>query len=141
MLILFSAVKKGLFLFSWAFFAIMTVLFCHYDRPDRWCTRHLAKIRTVVMTIRTVVIGMMTVFMAKSALKFPLNIWHAARLHFATGDSPRVKPYHIAGISILHQSNCTLFRTIPAPHSPCCQPERPKTQKESIQNRSTFRTK
>ncbi len=111
------------------------------DRPDRWCTRHLAKIRTVVMTIRTVVIGMMTVFMAKSPLKFPLNIWHVARLHFATGDSPRVKPYHIAGISVLHQSNCTLFRTIPAPRFLCCQPKRLKPQKESIQNRSTFRTK
>ena len=103
------------------------------DRPDRWCTRHLAKIRTVVM-------GMMTVFMAKSPLKFPLNIWHVARLHFATGDSPRVKPYHIAGISVLHQSNCTLFRTIPAPRSFCCQTKRLKTQKESIQKRSTFRT-
>ena len=37
------------------------------------------------------------------APEFPLNIWDAARLRFATGDSPGVKLYHIDGVSGLRQ--------------------------------------
>ena len=54
-------------------------------------------------------------------LKFPLNIWNAVRLRFATGDSPGVKLYHFAGVSGFRQSNCTVFQTACARRSICCQ--------------------
>ena len=55
------------------------------------------------------------------ALKLPLNIWDAARLRFATGDSPGVKLYHFAGVSVFRQSNCMLSGMGCAPHLLCCQ--------------------
>ncbi|MBC8601328.1 hypothetical protein H8784_06285 [Parabacteroides acidifaciens] len=60
------------------------------------------------------------------APEFPLNIWDAARLRFATGDSPGVKLYHIGGVSSFRQSNCTLSGTSRAPHLLCCQSNRLK---------------
>ena len=42
------------------------------------------------------------------APEFPLNIWDAAHLRFATGDSPGVKLYPFAGVSGFRLSNCTL---------------------------------
>ena len=32
--------------------------------------------------------------------ELPLHIWDAVRLRFATGDSPGVKLYHFAGVSV-----------------------------------------
>ena len=55
------------------------------------------------------------------APEFPLNIWDAAHLRFATGDSPGVKLYHFAGVSGFRQSNCTVFQTACARRSICCQ--------------------
>ena len=60
------------------------------------------------------------------APEFPLNIWDAARLRFATGDSPGVKLYHFAGVSGFRQSNCTLSGTGCVPHLFSCQSNRLK---------------
>ena len=60
------------------------------------------------------------------APEFPLNIWDAYHLRFATGDSPGVKLYHFAGVSGFRQSNCTLSGTSCAPHLLCCQSNRLK---------------
>ncbi|RHO69279.1 hypothetical protein DW083_14905 [Parabacteroides sp. AF48-14] len=60
------------------------------------------------------------------ALKLPLHIWNALRLRFATGDSPGVKVYHFAGVSVFRQSNCTLSGTDCAPHLFSCQSNRLK---------------
>ena len=55
------------------------------------------------------------------APEFPLNIWDAAHLRFATGDSPGVKLYHFVGVSSFRQSNCPFIETGCAPRFSYCQ--------------------
>ncbi|WP_288187007.1 hypothetical protein, partial [uncultured Parabacteroides sp.] len=61
--------------------------------------------------------------------------------YFQIFDSPGVKVYHFAGISGFRETNCTFFGMTSAARFFQCQPERLKPRKESIQNRSRFRTK
>ena len=60
------------------------------------------------------------------ALKIPLDIWNALRLCPEIFDSPGVKLYHFAGISVFRQSKRTLLGTGCAPHFVCCQTGRDK---------------
>ena len=125
MLIHFSVAKKGLFTLSWESIAGKSTFISF--------SRHFIALKTVVIPYED---GRHSNEDGRDgdedgrhgdkAPEFPLNIWDAAHLRFATGDSPGVKVYHFAGVSGFRQSNCTLSGTSCAPHLLCCQSNRLK---------------
>ena len=120
MLIHFSVAKNGLFTLSWESIAGKSTFISF--------SRHFIALKTVVIPYED---GRHLNEHGRDGdedgrhgdkvLKFPLNIWNAVRLRFATGDSPGVKLYHFAGVSGFPQSNCTVFQTACARRSICCQ--------------------
>ena len=120
MLIHFSVAKKGLFTLSWESIAGKSTFISF--------SRHFIALKTVVIPYED---GRHLNEHGHyrdedgrhgdKALKLPLHIWNALRLRFATGDSPGVKLYHFAGVSVFRQSNCTVFQTACARRSICCQ--------------------
>ena len=132
MLIHFSVAKKGFFTLSWESIAGKSTFISF--------SRHFIALKTVVIPYED---GRHSNEDGRDgdedgrdgdedgrhgdkAPEFPLNIWDAAHLRFATGDSPGVKLYHFAGVSSFRQSNCTLSGTSCAPHLLCCQSNRLK---------------
>ena len=92
-----SAVKKGLFTLSREFIAGKSTFISF--------SRHFIVLKTVVIPYED---GRHSNEHGRNGdddrphgnklLKFSLNIWSAARLRFATGDSPGVKVYHFASV-------------------------------------------
>ena len=98
MLIHFSVAKNGLFTLSWESIAGKSTFISF--------SRHFIALKTVVIPYED---GRHLNEHGRDGdedgrhgdkvLKFPLNIWNAVRLRFATGDSPGVKVYHFASVS------------------------------------------
>ena len=136
----FQLSKKGFFLWSGTLLSWRGTLSLWSGTLLLWSqTSYSTK-----STLRTMKRYFKVIFCAphgNKPLKFPWDIWNAVRLRPQIFDSPGVKVYHFAGIYVFRQSNCTLFEMGCAPHFICCQSNRLKPWKESIQNWSRFRTK